>query len=140
MVRAELLYRVIKVFEERAEITEAAEEARDAADADEAAGVADGLHRVVGLAAEVLVEARASRVAGHHRLLRGPRRLAARAPAGVCHIHNDAEAVHLRDHGMAKVREAAVVRLARAIADSVPTVVGEVHHSHTQLLKDADEA
>jgi tyrosine-protein phosphatase YwqE len=57
----------------------------------------------------------------------------------VRHVHDDAEAVHLGDDGVTELREASIVRLARAVADGIPTVVGQVHHAHAEFLENADE-
>jgi len=61
-------------------------------------------------------------------------------PAAVRDIDNDAELVHLGHRRLAEVAEAAVMRLARAIADGVPPIVSQVHHADAQLVEDADEA
>src|SRR2546426_6000327 len=55
------------------------------------------------------------------------------------HVHDDAEAVHLGDDGVTELRDASIVRFARAIADGISSVVSQMHHAHAELLENADE-
>ena len=72
VLAAEFFYEMIEVIEQRNEVAFSAEKTRDAADADQPAGVADGADDVVGLAAEMLMDAAASGVARDHRPGRKP--------------------------------------------------------------------
>ena len=52
-------------------------------------------------------------------------------------IDDDSQLVQLSDRGFAEVAHAAVMRLARAVADGVSAVVSEMHRADAQLIKDA---
>ena len=140
MACAEFFDDVIEVTEQRGDVARTAEETRDAAHAHKPVGVADGLDRVVRFAAEMAMYIRARSVARDHRLCRRLRRIERRRPAAVRHVHDHAELVHFGHSRLSKVAQPAVVRLARAIADRVPAVVGEMHHADAQLVENADVA
>ena len=107
---------MVKVVEQRRDVAFAAEETRNAADADEAVSVADGLDRVVRLAAKVFVNAAAGGVAGHHGPRAGLGGIVGCLPAAVRHIGDDAELVHLRAGCMAEIAQATIVGLSGTIA------------------------
>src|SRR5688500_20227727 len=86
----------------------------------------------------MLIQSGARRVAGHHRPLRRVLACKAGAPTGMGDIDDDTKSVHLADDGVTEITQAAVVRLARAVANRVPAIIGEVHHSDAELLKNSD--
>ena len=136
---AELFHDVIDVIEQRDDVAFPAEETRDAADAHVAARVADGADDVVGLAAEVPVNAAAVvwlATIGFAEALAASRLVC--QPEWATSTMTPTRFISAMALRPKSLRPPSFGSPA-AVAERVPAVVGHVHHADAELVEDADE-
>src|SRR5262245_8587018 len=129
MTWTEPLDDVVDVIEHRIKVPAAAEKLRNAADAHVPSAVCDSFDHLIGLTANVSIHCDRRRVTCNHwppRCLCG---LQAGLPTGMSDIDNDADAIHLRDRGSAKITQTTVGLLSTTVSEKVATVVGYVQHA-----------